>query len=81
MPSKDDEIKLYDVVKIKALRRAMDFVPDAFNTRPPRIGDIATVVEIYTKPPGYHLECCDSNGITEWLHAFPPEDIELEKVA
>lgn len=81
MTSKDDAIKLYDVVRIKALRHAMDFVPDAFNMRLPRIGDIATVLEIYTTPPGYELECCDSNGITEWLHAFPLEDIELEKVA
>lgn len=80
MTSKDDEIKQYDVVRIKALRHSMDFVPNACNTRPPRIGDIAAVVEIYTSPPGYELECCDSNGITEWLHAFPPEDIELEKV-
>lgn len=70
----------YDVVKVKAIRRDVSFEPDDTNRRPPRVGDIATIVEIYANPPGYELECRDHEGITEWLLAFRPEDIELEPV-
>jgi hypothetical protein len=70
----------YDVVKVKVIRRAVSFEPDGTNRRPPRVGDIATIVEVYADPSGYELECCDPDGITEWLLAFRPEDIELEPV-
>jgi hypothetical protein len=50
----------------KALKHSIDVEPNTFNTRPPRIGDTATVIEIYTNPPGYELES--------------PDDIELEKI-
>jgi hypothetical protein len=78
--SASDEIKLYDTVRIKAFRHPVDVEPDKFNRRPPRVGDIACVIEIYANPPGYELECSDGNGITEWLHAFSPEDIELDRI-
>jgi len=70
----------YDVVKVTAIRRAVSFEPDDTNRRLPRVGDIATIVEVYANPPGYELECSDHEGITEWLLAFRPEDIELEPV-
>ena len=50
----------------KALKHSIDVESNTFNTRPPRIGDIATVIEIYTNPPGYELES--------------PDDIKLEKI-
>jgi hypothetical protein len=71
----------YDVVRVKALRKQVVVEQDAFNKRNPMIGDVATIVEVYTSPPGYELECSDADGITEWLLAFAPEEIVLEKVA
>jgi hypothetical protein len=44
------------------------------------IGDVAAVIEVYTTPPGYELECTGKDGITIWLHAFAPENIELEVI-
>jgi hypothetical protein len=55
-------------------------VSDAFNLRQPAIGDVATIVEIYSNPPGYELERNDENGITQWLLAFGPDDVELDLV-
>lgn len=51
---------------------------DEFNLRQPEVGDIATIVELYSSPSGYELECSDANGITQWLMAFRPEDVVLE---
>ena len=69
--------KIYDVVTIKALRKPIDFRPDGTSSRAPQVGDTATIVEVYQNPPGYELECNGSDGITTWLWAFAPEDVEL----
>lgn len=74
------QFKQYDVVKLKAWHVDAIKVSDAFNLRPPAIGDVATIIEIYSNPPGYELECSDGNGITQWLLAFGPEDVELDLV-
>jgi hypothetical protein len=74
-------IKIYDVVRIKKLRKPVGFRPDDIDVRAPRIGDVAAVVEVYSNPPGYELECNGKDGITIWLQAFAPEDVELEVVA
>jgi hypothetical protein len=68
----------YDVVKIKAFRSETALNLDTFNRRPPQVGDVATIVEVRTKPLGYELECSGPDGVTEWLLAFAPEDIDLE---
>lgn len=73
-------IKIYDVVRIKKLLKRVDFQPDDFNVRSPNVGDVATVVEVHINPPGYELECSGKDGVTMWLQAFAPEDIELELV-
>jgi hypothetical protein len=59
----------YDAVRIIAFSAMTHTEADVFNRRPPRVGDVATVVELYSSPPGYELECSDENGITEWLVA------------
>lgn len=71
-------VKIYDVVKIEKLYKSIDFQPDGTSVRAPVVGDVATVVEVYTTPLGYELECCGNDGITIWLHAFAPEEVELE---
>jgi len=73
-------VKIYDVVKIKKLHRPIDFQADGTSVRAPIVGDVAAVIEVYTTPPGYELECSAKDGITIWLHAFAPEDVELEVI-
>ena len=74
----DPTIKLYEKVIVEELRQPVRFGLD--DIRPPQVGDVASVIEIYDNPPGYELECSDKNGITEWMHAFSPEEIKLENV-
>lgn len=52
----------YDEVRLKKLHVPLTESVDEFNLRLPVLGDVATIVEIYSKPPGYELECSDSNG-------------------
>lgn len=68
----------YDVVRIKALALQADTHPDDFNRRLPVVGDVATIVEIYSMPPGYELECSVADGITQWLVAFTLDEVALE---
>jgi len=70
----------YDVVRVKALRKPVHVEPDGINRRAPRVGDVAAILEVYDDPPGYELECSGTDGITEWLCAFSPGDIELDKI-
>lgn len=73
-------VEIYDVVKVKKLHRPIDFQPDGTSFRAPAVGDVAAVIEVYTNPPGFELECSGKDGITIWLHAFAPEDLELEVI-
>jgi len=73
-------VKIYDVVTIKKLHRPIDFQPDGTSVRAPIVGDVATIIDLYTNPPGYELECSGKDGITIWLHSFAPEDVELKVI-
>jgi hypothetical protein len=73
-------VKIYDMVTIKKLHKPIDFQSDGISVRAPIVGDVAAVIEVYTTPPGYELECSEKDGITLWLHAFAPEEVELEVV-
>jgi len=73
----------YSTVRIVALHREFDqsSVERRFDRRLPRIGDVATVVEVYRSPSlGYELECSRPDGTNEWLITFSPEDAELEPI-
>jgi hypothetical protein len=73
-------VKIYDVVNIKELRKHIGFQPDGTSVRAPRVGDVAPVIEVYSSRPGYELECSGKDGITIWLWAFAPQDVELEVI-
>lgn len=73
-------VKIYDVVKIKELHKPVNFHPDGTSVRAPNVGDVASVIEVYTNPPGYELECSGKDGMTLWLYSFAPEEVELEVV-
>lgn len=70
----------YDVVKVKGFSTDKHAEPNAFDRRPPKVGDVATIVEIYSNPAGYELECSDADGVTEWMIAFAPHEVELELI-
>ena len=71
----------YSVVKIISINRKINADDFDLNKRAPKVGDIATIIEIYEKPSlGYELECTDKNGITEWLATFAPEDADFELI-
>ena len=72
--------RIYDVVRITALPKPIHFEPDGISVRVPRVGDIATIVEVYESPYGYELECSRSDGMTEWLRTFAPGDVAFEKI-
>ena len=45
--------------------------------RNPSVGDVGTVVEVYSDPIGYEVECCAAgDGITSWLEPMYPGEIE-----
>ena len=71
-------MKQYSVVKIKSLKKAFERTECSFGSRVPRVGDIATVVDVYDE--AFDLECSDENGITLWLEIFNPSDADLELV-
>ena len=68
----------YSVVKIKSLNKNFKYNEGSFGSRSPRVGDIATIVEVYDS--AFDLECSDENGFTLWLEIFEPSDAELELV-
>ncbi|GGX11758.1 hypothetical protein [Undibacterium macrobrachii] len=72
--------KIYDVVRLLGMSANCEFVSDAFNLRVPKVGDVATIVEVYEHPPGYILECCDQTGASEWMLVFEEKDVQLELV-
>lgn len=70
----------YDAVTLKRIHMPIAQLDDEFNLRAPKVGDVAYIVEVYSNPARYDLECSDANGITQWLLSFRPDEIELELV-
>jgi hypothetical protein len=71
-------MKQYSVVKITKLQKEFGFDEKDIGSRIPKVGDIATIIDVYDK--AYDLECCDKNGVTLWLKLFEIQDAELELV-
>jgi hypothetical protein len=71
----------YDTVRIIKILNVAKAVKSEYNFSAPRVGDVATIVEIYTDPSiGYELECSDQYGITQWLITFSPEELKMDLV-
>jgi hypothetical protein len=50
-----------------------------FNRRPPRVGDVGTIVDILVAqgvPDSYVVESSDPDGVTIWLGDFRTEELE-----
>jgi hypothetical protein len=71
-------IQQFDKVRIVALRDNQ--APSLVGSRSPQVGDVATVVEVYSHPPGYELECATPQGTTMWLESFAEDEVSLELV-
>jgi hypothetical protein len=71
-------MKPYDVVQVVALRDDRFSKASADYERNPCIGDIGTIIEVYSHPePAFEVECSGSNGSTIWLAAMYPEELRV----
>ncbi|MFO7569243.1 MAG: hypothetical protein R6W75_05550, partial [Smithellaceae bacterium] len=71
----------YDRVKVIGINRTFSTNECAPGIATPKIGDVATVLEIYREPvPGYELEACDPTGRTLWLVSVADGDLDLQRV-
>jgi hypothetical protein len=68
----------YEVVRVISIRDDRFSQAQVFYQRLPTIGDVGTVLEVYTDPEiGYEVECSDpSTGATVWLEPMYPEELE-----
>jgi len=70
--------KQYDTVKVIEIINPAKAVKSEFDVRAPKVGDVAAIVEVYSTPHlGYELECCNEEGITQWLVTFEPSEIHM----
>lgn len=73
-------LREYEEVRVRRLLRP----PGAYdgwrvNPRPPRVGDVGTLIDILATPgadPGYVVECSGPDGVTIWLGDFTAEELE-----
>ena len=71
-------MELFDKVQVVNLRQCRDKNLYIHDVRPPKIGDIAYIIEIYTIPElAYEVECSDIDGSTVWLSVMFPDEIEV----
>jgi hypothetical protein len=72
----------YALVRVRQLLRS----PEEYdgwnvNQRPPRVGDLGTIVDVLTAPgvgeEDYVVECSGPDGIDVWLGDFTVEELEL----
>lgn len=74
-------MKQYDTVRVIIIRdRRFDKKAPTY-CRNPEVGDLGTILEIYTTPePAYEVECSySSNGETIWLEVMFPEEIKFHQ--
>jgi hypothetical protein len=73
--------KQYDAVRLKKINLPIPCAKNEFNLRQPEIGDIAYIIEIYSTPPGYELECSDANGSSITFSAKSVERLVNTEIA
>ena len=68
-----------DVVRVRELSRPdQEFAGSENIKRPPRLGDIGTIVHDYVTSGtrAFIVECVDTNGGTIWLADFDENELE-----
>jgi hypothetical protein len=72
----------YDKVKILSLNREFSIEEILTGSRVPQIGDVASIVEVYTNPnKACELERIFMSGDTAWRATFELNDAQLELVS
>lgn len=73
-------LEQFGLVRIKRLRQAAEaYVGWRVNQRPPRIGDVGTLLDILHSagsPDRYVVESSGTDGVTVWLGDFAAEELE-----
>ncbi len=68
-----------DVVRLVRFVKTFEYVKDPNNRRRPKVGDIATILQVYRSGTlGYKLECKNGRGETQWMLSFRIDEIDLE---
>lgn len=69
-----NSLELLDVVRVVRVDPAA--TSGVEGSRAPIVGDLGTVVEVYTKPDrAYEVECVDDAGYTVWLATMLPDQL------
>ena len=77
----NNDFKIGDQVRIRALQKNYLYVKDAHNQRRPKVGDIAKISKVFNHTePGLQLSCEDFRGDLIWQLNFSSDEIELETV-
>lgn len=66
---------------ISILNKASILAETRGQRRSPRVGDIATILDIQDDPLAYDLECSDKSGTTQWEGTFLFNDLLIERVS
>lgn len=72
----------FDTVRVVALHGTPEsHLATVDAERPPRVGDLATVVDLVAGPPGagarYVAETCHPDGRIVWLAEFSSDEVEF----
>jgi hypothetical protein len=72
-----EPLKQYDVISVVSLRDDRFSKATPSFVRHPQIGDVGTIVEVYSRPePGFEVECVEpSTGTTVWLETMYPGEL------
>ena len=68
-------MKQFDIVKVTAIRDGRFSSAASDYLRPPSIGDVGTILEVYAD--AYEVECSGRDGHTIWLEAMYPDELAL----
>ena len=71
-------VKQYDMVRVVQICNNRFAESSPRYQRHPLVGDVGTVLEVYSEPAGFEIECCAAgDGHTTWLEAMLPDEIEI----
>lgn len=69
-------MKKYDVVRVVAIRGDRFARERTAFQRPPQVGDVGAILEVYTD--AFEVECVEcETGVTIWLEAMFPEELQI----
>ena len=74
------KLEQYSMVRIRELLRPpAEYDGWKVNQRPPQVGDVGVLLDIFPAPGyphAYVVEVCGKDGVTVWLADFAAEELE-----